>query len=109
MNETFMALARRLNESWAGFVFLRVLSVLTGSRRLGGRVMFVHCVLMAMNFLKAYPLANESALIRNIRTTHPQATDGTCLIAITRAKEILFKPEFLTPAIREEIKWWARL
>lgn len=59
--------------------------------------------------MKNNPSLSDDDVFVNVRTLKPHLTDSTCVIALTKAKELLFKPEYLTEEIKKEIAEWDRL
>jgi hypothetical protein len=48
----------------------------------------------------------DDEAIKKIRILKPHLNDETIIIGLSRAKELLFKPEYLTEELRREIEQW---
>ena len=55
------------------------------------------------------PELTEDDLFVRLKRLKPHLTDGERTIGITRAKELLFKPEYLTKEIAKEMDEWDSL
>jgi uncharacterized protein YwgA len=55
------------------------------------------------------PELTDDHLYVRLKRLKPHLTDGERTIGITRAKELLFKPEYLTEEIAKEMDEWDRL
>jgi|WetSurMetagenome_2_1015567.scaffolds.fasta_scaffold12243_4 uncharacterized protein YwgA len=55
------------------------------------------------------PELTDDNLFVRLKRLKPHLTDGERTIGITRAKELLFKPEYLTEEIAKEMDEWDRL
>jgi uncharacterized protein YwgA len=55
------------------------------------------------------PELTDDDLFVRLKWLKPHLTDGERTIGITRAKELLFKPEYLTEEIAKEMDEWDRL
>jgi hypothetical protein len=90
-------------------IFLVGLTLAVGGHYLKKRVGMVKCTLIAVNSLRKNWKTPDGELIARIRASRPKATEEYCLVAITRAKEFLFKPEYLTSEIKREIEAWEKV
>ena len=63
----------------------------------------------AVLLLKKTPTIADGDLFRSLKLLDPHLSESDCLKAITNAKELLFKPEFLTVEIKKEMNEWDRL
>jgi hypothetical protein len=89
-------------------ILLAGLTLAIGGHYLEKRVNFVRCVVTAIFELRRNPPTRDDRLIQKLKAFSPRTTDEVCLAAITRAKEFLWRPEYLTPEIRREIEMWER-
>jgi uncharacterized protein YwgA len=55
------------------------------------------------------PELTDDGLFVRLKWLKPHLTDGERTIGITRAKELLFKPEYLTEEIAKEMDEWDKL
>jgi hypothetical protein len=55
------------------------------------------------------PELTDDDLFVRLKWLKPHLTDGERTIGITRAKELLFKPEYLTEEIAKEMAEWDKL
>lgn len=60
----------------------------------------------AVYFIKQNPIIAEDDLFINLKALKPHIGDTDRVIGITKAKELLFKPEYLTEEIKREIDEW---
>jgi uncharacterized protein YwgA len=59
--------------------------------------------------LKQNPQLSEDDLFTMLKRLKPHLTDSDKTIGITRAKELLFKPEYMTEEMRREMDEWDRI
>ena len=60
----------------------------------------------AVYFIKQNPGMGEDDLFMSLKGLKPHIGDSDRVIGITKAKELLFKPEYLTEEIKREIDEW---
>jgi hypothetical protein len=63
----------------------------------------------AVLLLKKTPAIADDDLFRSLKLVGPHLSESDYLKAITNAKSLLLKPEFLTPEIKKEMNEWDRL
>lgn len=63
----------------------------------------------AVYFMKQKPDISEDNLFMNLKWLKPHIGDSNRVLGITRAKELLFKPEFMTEEIKREMDDWDKL
>ena len=59
-------------------------------------------------FTKENPNLTDDNLFAKLKLLKPHLSDYNSVIGISKAKELLFKPEYLTNAIRREMEEWDR-
>jgi len=59
--------------------------------------------------MKQNPNLSDDSLFLTLKRLKPNIDDSELVVAITRAKEVLFKPEYLTNEIKQEMYEWDRL
>lgn len=59
--------------------------------------------------MKQKPDFEDDALLLTLKQLKPHLGDSDLVVAITRAKEALFKPEYMTNEIMQEMDEWDRL
>lgn len=62
-----------------------------------------------VHLMKENPNLKDGDILAKIHSLKPHLDDATCVISISKAKELLFKPEYLTKKIREEIRYWSNI
>lgn len=68
----------------------------------------MECTSTVVYLLKELPEIREADLLAKIRKLKPFLNDSTHVIGISKAKELLFKSEYLTDNLKEEIDMWDR-
>ncbi|MGQ4834281.1 MAG: hypothetical protein ACP6IS_10360 [Candidatus Asgardarchaeia archaeon] len=63
----------------------------------------------AIYLIKMNNNISEGDLIMQMKQLKPHLSDETIILGINRAKRILFKPEYLTKELREEIEMWDQI
>jgi len=90
-------------------IFLAGLTLAVGGHYLKKRVGMVKCILIAVDSLRKNWRTPNGEIIARIQAANHKASEEDCLVAITRAKQFLFKPEYPTPQLKPEIEQWANL
>lgn len=67
------------------------------------------CTATVVHLMKENPRLRDSDIIAKIHDLKKHLNDATCVIGISKAKELLFKPEYLTEKVKEEIKCWSNM
>jgi hypothetical protein len=88
-------------------IFLAGLTLAVGGHYLEKRVGMIKCILIAVDSLRKNWRTPDGEILARIQAANHKASEEDCLIAITRAKQFLFKPEYLTPELKREIEQWA--
>lgn len=63
----------------------------------------------ATSLMKQKPDIGYYALLSTLKQLKPHLVDSDLVVAITRAKGALFKPEYLTEEIKQESAEWDRI
>ena len=63
----------------------------------------------AIFFMRQDHSISEDDLFMNLKQLKPHIGDSDRVIGITKAKELLFKPEYLSEDLKREIDEWDRL
>ena len=63
----------------------------------------------ASYFLHQNPNITDGDLILQIKKIKPYLSDENIILGINRAKSLLFKPEYLTKRLREELDTWDKV
>jgi hypothetical protein len=66
----------------------------------------MECTSTVVYLMKDSSGITDDELFTCIRSLKPYLSDSTCVIGINKAKELLFRPEFLTDELRDEIEKW---
>lgn len=69
----------------------------------------MECASTVVHFMKENPNLKDGDIIAKIRSLKPYLGDAKCVIGISKAKELLFKPEYLTEELRREIRGWSEI
>lgn len=59
--------------------------------------------------MEHYPDLRDDEIFARIKQLKPYISDYICLAGMTRAKELLFREEYLTEDIKKEIDLWDRI
>lgn len=57
----------------------------------------------AVSLMKEKPDFEDDSLFLTLKQLKPHIGDSDLVVAITRAKEVLFKPEYLTDELKQEL------
>ena len=90
-------------------IFLAGLTLAVGGHYLEKRVGMIKYTLIAVDLLRKNWKTPDGEILARIQAANHKASEEDGLIAITRAKQFLFKPEYLTPELKREIEQWANL
>jgi uncharacterized protein YwgA len=60
----------------------------------------------SMYLMKNAPSSVDDKIFSTVKSLKPYLGDATVVISITRAKKLLFKPEYLTADLKKEIDVW---
>ena len=63
----------------------------------------------AVVLMKQNPDFKDDNLFSTLKQLKPHIGDSDLLIGITRAKAVLFKPEYLTDTLKQEMDEWDRI
>jgi len=66
----------------------------------------MECTSTVVYLLKESPEIMEADLLARIKKLKPFLNDSIHVIGISKAKELLFKPEYLTANLKREINMW---
>jgi hypothetical protein len=55
------------------------------------------------------PNLTDGDVIARIHTLKPHISESTRIVSISKAKELLFKPEYLTEKLKKEIEAWSKI
>jgi len=80
-----------------------------GSRFLSGNLEFMECVSTIVHHLKEHPNLMDDELLSSVRKLKPYLSEYLCLSGLNEAKRLLFKSEYLTKELKEEIDAWDRI
>jgi len=72
-------------------------------------VFLMECTSTVVYFMKENPSLKDGDIIAKIHSLKPHLGDATCVIGISKAKELLFRPEYLTEELKKEIEEWDRV
>jgi len=64
---------------------------------------------VAVVLMKQKPDFEDDILFLTLKQLKPHIGDSDLVVAITRAKEALFKPEYLTDELKQEMDEWDRI
>jgi hypothetical protein len=62
-----------------------------------------------VSLMKQKPDFEDDTLFSTLKQLKPGIGDFDLVVAITRAKEVLFKPEYLTEELKQEMDEWDRI
>lgn len=69
----------------------------------------MECTATVLHLMKENPSLKDGDIIAKIHELKKHLNDATCVIGISKAKELLFKPEYLTEKVKEEIRCWSNI
>lgn len=67
----------------------------------------MECTATVVHLMKENPNLKDGDIIAQIHILKRHLNDATCVIGISKAKELLFKPEYLTEELKKEFKMWS--
>jgi hypothetical protein len=72
-------------------------------------MLLMECTSTVVYLMKENPNVKDGDIIAKIHALKPYLGDATCVIGISKAKELLFKPEYLTQELKREIDAWSKI
>lgn len=69
----------------------------------------LECTATIVHLIKENPEFTDDDVFAGIRLLKPYLSEYTCIAGMTKAKELLFRPEYLTEELRREIDQWDRI
>lgn len=69
----------------------------------------LECTATTVYLLKENPELTDDDIFAGIRSLKPYLSEYTLIAGMTKAKELLFRPEYLTEELRREIDQWDRI
>jgi len=63
----------------------------------------------AVFLMKQNPNATDDSLFVDLKSLKPHVSDSDRVVGITKAKELLFKPEYMTDELKREMDAWDQL
>ncbi|MEM2098468.1 MAG: hypothetical protein QXU99_01805 [Candidatus Bathyarchaeia archaeon] len=66
-------------------------------------------IAVAVSLMKHKPNFEDDALFTALKQLKPRISDSDLAVAIARAKEELFKPEYLSDELKQEMDEWDRI
>lgn len=69
----------------------------------------MECTSTVVYLMKEKPNLKDDDLFAKIKSLKPYLSDSTYVIGISKAKELLFKPEYYTDELKREIDEWERV
>jgi len=69
----------------------------------------MECTSTVVYLMKENPNLGDGDVIAKLRSLKPHLGDSTCVIGISKAKELLFRPEYLNEELRKEIEDWCKI
>jgi uncharacterized protein YwgA len=66
----------------------------------------MECTSTVVYYLKETPNLKDEDIFAVVRSLKPHLNDATCVIGISKAKELLFVPEYLTDELKREMDAW---
>jgi uncharacterized protein YwgA len=67
------------------------------------------CTATVLHLMKENPDMKDGDIIAKIHELKRHLNDATCVIGISKAKELLFRPEYLTENLKKEIDAWSNI
>jgi len=68
----------------------------------------MECASTVVYLMNENPDIRDGDIIARIKHLKPYLGDSTCVIGISKAKELLFKSEYLTEELKKEIDMWEK-
>jgi len=69
----------------------------------------MECTSTVVYLIKENPNLKDDDLFAKIKSLKPYLSDSTCVIGISKAKELLFRPEYYTDELKREMDEWETL
>lgn len=69
----------------------------------------MECTSTIVHYMKAMPNMKDEDLFATVKSLKPYLSDSTCVIGISKAKELLFIPEYLTKELKKEMDEWEKV
>ena len=69
----------------------------------------LECASTMVYFMRQEPEITDDAILTKIRSIKHHLSDSTRTIGLTKAKQLLFRPEFVTDDLRKEMEEWDRI
>ena len=69
----------------------------------------MECMSTTVYLLNRYPDLTDDEVFSRMKSLKSYLSDYVCVIGMAKAKEMLFRPEYLTEELRREIEQWDRI
>jgi len=69
----------------------------------------LECTSTIVYFMKEHPELTDDDIFARTKSLKPYLSEYACVAGVTKAKELLFKPDYLTEELRSEIEQWDRI
>ncbi len=69
----------------------------------------MECTSTVVYLMKEMPNLKDDDLFGRVKILKPYLSDATCVIGMSKAKELLFKPEYCTDELKREIDEWEKV
>jgi len=69
----------------------------------------MECTSTIVYFMKEMPNSKDEDLFVRVKFLKPFLSDSTCVIGISKAKELLFIPKYLTEELKKEMDEWEKI
>ena len=71
--------------------------------------LLIECTSTIVCLMKENPEIMDHTILTKTREFKPYLTEFICVAGLSKAKELLFKPEYLTEELKQEIAEWDRI
>jgi hypothetical protein len=69
----------------------------------------MECTATVVYLVQNDPNLRDSDILATLHNLKKHLNEATCVIGISKAKELLFKPEYLTENLKKEIDAWSKI
>jgi len=88
---------------------IQILQKIRSCGNLSDNPSLIECTSTIVYLMKENPEIMDHTVLTKTRELKPYLNEYTCVAGLSKAKELLFKPEYLTEDLKQEIAEWDRI
>jgi uncharacterized protein YwgA len=88
---------------------IQILQKIRSCDNLSDNPSLIECTSTIVYLMKENPEMMDHTVLTRTRELKPYLNEYTCVTGLSKAKELLFKPEYLTEDLKQEIAEWDRI